>query len=168
MSTLHLKTQWTKRCPRIWKQTKRVSLLTPPPKCPKREMDISNILNDQQGRTKACWPYMELEEARTTLWAFYAKIFDRFPRILDICFVSNFHFHNDRSLSSNTTIFLQNHDEAHLFLPRGWMSPELKICCYVFTLSLSQWPEVVFRENWLAPCVNLTQTSSSTDLCGRD
>ena len=40
---------------------------TPPPKCPKREMDISNILNDQQGRTKACWPYMELEEARTTL-----------------------------------------------------------------------------------------------------
>ena len=39
---------------------------------------------------------------------------------------------------------------------------------YVFTLSLSQWPEVVFREKWLAPCVNLKQTSSSTDLCGRD
>ena len=50
----------------------------------------------------------------------------------------------------------------------GWMSPKLKICCYVFTLSLSQWPEVVFREKWLAPCVNLKQTSSSTDLCGRD
>ena len=39
---------------------------------------------------------------------------------------------------------------------------------YVFTLSLSQWPEVVFREKWLAPCVNLKQTSSPTDLCGRD
>ena len=80
----------------------------------------------------------------------------------------HFHFHNDRSLSSNTTIFLQNHDEAYHFLPRGWMSPELKICCNVFTLSLSQWPEIVFREKWLAPCVNLKQTSSSTDLCGRD
>ena len=31
----------------------------------------------------------------------------------------HFHFHNDRSLSSNTTIFLQNHDEAYHFLPRG-------------------------------------------------
>ena len=31
----------------------------------------------------------------------------------------HFHFHNDRSLSSNTTIFLPNHDEAYHFLPRG-------------------------------------------------
>ena len=74
----------------------------------------------------------------------------------------NFHFHNDRSLSSNKTreaashwledcklLSLQNHDEAHHFLPRGWMSPEQKICCYVFTLSLSQWPEVVFQHNKL-------------------
>ena len=59
----HLSTMWTPHPIRF-----RTSP-TPPPKCPKRQKYISNIFNDQQGRTKACWPYMELEEARTTLWA---------------------------------------------------------------------------------------------------
>ena len=35
---------------------------------------------------------------------------------------------------------------------------KLKICCYVFTLSLSQWPEVVFQHNKL-----LSPKSGETD-----
>ena len=113
------------------------------------------------------------QSIRRCVWTLSnAKIFDRFPRILNVCFVSTLSlsqwpelvFQHNKFFSSKSDYLreaashwledckqfsLQNHDEAHHFIPRGWMSPCQNKSCYVFTLSLSQWPEVVFQHNKL-------------------
>ena len=110
----------------------------------------------RRSRDSQMLPFSEMTEGRhseifQTIWH-VAKLLDGKNNRLDIVFEHylmprfltefpeywtsvlspHFHFHNDRSLSSNKTreaashwledcklLSLQNHDEAHHFLPRG-------------------------------------------------